>query len=212
MICPYDEQQCEHPRCLTTDPECQRRRRESRIGDWFLSFKGRQLWPCDLRAEEIDIEEIAHGLSLICRFGAQCSAFYSVAQHSVLVSRQLPAAHRLCGLLHDATEAYLGDMIRPLKRLPQFAAYVELEGRAWGMIAERFGLRVEMPPEVKEADNRMLINERRDLLPDHPWPLKEDERGFEPYGFVIKPWSPDLSRQAFLTEFARLTGEAAGHG
>lgn len=211
MICPYDEQQCEHPRCLSENPNyrderCVANAAGTRRGDWFLSFKGRQLWPCDLRPEEIDIEEVAHGLSLICRFGAQCRLFYSVAQHSVLVAEQLPRRLRLCGLLHDATEAYLGDMIRPLKRLPQFAGYVDLERRAWAAIAARFDLPAEMPPEVKEADNRMLITERRDLLPAHPWPWKEDERGFEPYPFIIEPWSPVEARAQFLAEFARLAG------
>lgn len=176
-----------------------------RRGDWFLSFKGRQLWPCDLRPEEIDIEEIAHGLSMICRFGAQCSAFYSVAQHSVLVAEQLPDHLKLCGLLHDATEAYLGDMIRPLKRLPEMAGYSAFERRAWEVIAVRFGLPVEMPPEVKEADNRMLITERRDLLPEHPWPWKEDELCHATYDLRVTPWLPARAESEFLALFHRLT-------
>lgn len=206
MVCPYDEQQCEHPRCLRDDPECQRRRAESRAGDWFLSFKGRQLWPCDVRPEDLDIEEIAHGLSLICRFGGQCREFYSVAQHSVLVARHLPSELALCGLLHDAPEAYLGDIIRPLKRHSAMDGYGSLEAAAWISFAQRFGVPLIIPPEVKLADNRMLITERRDLLPNHPWPWKEDERAIQPYESQIVPWAPPAARMEFLKAFAHLAG------
>lgn len=169
-----------------------------RHGDWFLSCRGRQLWPCDIRPQDIDLEEIAHGLSMICRFGGQCNEFYSVAQHSVLVAVHLPPNLQLAGLLHDATEAYLGDVIRPLKRHPSMAGYVEAECRAWEAIAVRFGLPAALSPEVKTADNRMLITERRDLLPDHPWLWKEDEAAVQPYPETIRPLSWRMARLQFL--------------
>lgn len=187
---------------------------EGRSGDWFLSFKGRQLWPCDVRPEDLDIEEIAHGLSMICRFGGQSREFYSVAQHSVLVALRLPIGLQLCGLLHDAPEAFLGDVIRPLKRHVSMESYGHVEAKAWAAFARRYDLPAVIPPAVKEVDNRMLITERRDLLPEHPWPWKEDEQATQPYDFHILPWRPKVARRKFLAEFERLTGAGpwAGEG
>ena len=96
---------------------------------WFLTTTGRQFWPASPDPEQIQIEDIAHALSNLCRFGGHTREFYSVAQHSVLVSQNVPDDLRLVGLMHDATEAYCGDMIRPLKNvLPEFK---ELENGIW---------------------------------------------------------------------------------
>ena len=83
-----------------------------RKGDWFLTYTGRQFWPLDPRPEDICIRDIAHHLSLCCRFNGACRVHYSVAQHSVMVANILPAPLRFWGLMHDATEAYVGDMVR----------------------------------------------------------------------------------------------------
>ena len=110
----------------------------------------------------IDIEDIAHALSLICRFTGHVNEFDSVAQHSLIVSRIVPQEHRLVGLMHDATEAYLTDVSRPLKAmLPDYRA---AEHKLWLAIAERFDLPVELPFAVKQADNISLIWEQRDLM------------------------------------------------
>lgn len=179
---------------------------DKRLGSWFLSVSGRQLWPFDLRPEDIEIEEIAHSLSHLCRFNGHCREFYSVAQHSLIVSTVLPDEHKLCGLLHDATEAYCGDLVRPIKRrLPAFA---EMEAGIWLAVAARFGLPTEMPPAIKEADSRALQTERRDLLAPHRWRWTEDhvEGGdvTRPYDFSIDPLPPALARQEFLREFHAL--------
>jgi 5'-deoxynucleotidase YfbR-like HD superfamily hydrolase len=171
-------------------------------GEWFLSVKGRQLYPFDMRPEDVDIEEIAHALSMLCRFNGHCREFYSVAQHSVLIAQALPPDLALVGLLHDATEAYCGDMIRPLKR--SMPAYREVEDRIWSVIAERFGLPQELPPDVKEADTRMLQTERRDLLAPHRWRWMEDQIADDtalPYDFTIEPLSASCARRYFLALF-----------
>lgn len=179
-----------------------------RSGNWFLSVKGRQLYPLDLRPEDVDIEEIAHSLAHQCRFQGHAKEFYSVGEHSVRLSLQLPEELALCGLLHDSMESYCGDMIRPLKRsLPEYQA---IEDRIWLAIAERFGLSVELPPEIKVADNRMLQTERRDLLAPHTWSWAEDQiadPGALPYDFRIHPWSPVAARARFLHEFERRGGK-----
>lgn len=175
-------------------------------GEWFLSAKGRQLYPFDMRPEDVDIEEIAHALSMLCRFNGHCREFYSVAQHSVLVAQALPPELALAGLLHDATEAYCGDMIRPLKR--SMPAYREVEDRIWAVIAQRFGLPQDLPPEVKEADNRMLQTERRDLLAPHRWRWMEDQIADGtalPYEPVITPQSPTQARVIFLYNFRKFS-------
>lgn len=178
-----------------------------RTGDWFLSLKGRQIYPLDIRPEDVDIEEIAHSLAHQCRFQGHVRDFYSVAEHSVRLSLQLPEDLALCGLLHDATEAYCGDMIRPLKRsLPEYQA---IEGQIWLAVANRFGLPLELPSEIKVADNRMLQTERRDLLAAHRWSWMEDsvaEGATLPYDFQIVPWSPTYARARFLREFERRGG------
>lgn len=113
--------------------------------------------------EDIDILDIAHALSLINRYTGHTIAPYSVAQHSVHVSRLVADEHALWGLLHDASEAYLGDVSRPLKSmLPDYKRLEEMVQRA---IADRFALGWPIPAEVKAADNVALMAEKRDLMP-----------------------------------------------
>jgi uncharacterized protein len=174
-----------------------------RNGNWFLSLKGRQLYPFDLRPEDIDIDEIAVALGNMCRFGCHLHHFYSVAQHSVYVSRIVPHNFKRIGLLHDATEAYIGDMIRPLKQSPELQAFREIEENVWVVIAERFGLPRVIPQEVEEADNRVLMTERRDLLPPHPWEWgpAQSRHPAQPYDFrITTPLQPRAAAAWFLSE------------
>lgn len=170
----------------------------TRQGDWFQTISGMQFYPLDPRPEDIRTGDIAHGLSMICRFGGHVREFYSVAQHSVLVSHAVPPRHALWGLLHDATEAYLGDMIRPLKL--SMPAYQEVEKRLEAVIAEVFNLPMPMPREVKHADNMLLMTERRDLLPVH----REWSPRAEPLPGVIVPWTPARARAEFMDRFVEL--------
>ena len=108
---------------------------------YFWTYAGKCVHPLDPHPDEIDIEDIAHALAHVCRFLGHTDRFYSVAQHSVLVSQQVPAADALWGLLHDASEAYICDLAAPIKRDPSMEAYRAAEQRLMACVCRRFGLR-----------------------------------------------------------------------
>jgi uncharacterized protein len=171
-----------------------------RNGDWIQLHNGAPFWPLDPRPEEIDIETIAHALSMLCRFGGHATRFYSVAEHSVYVSRMVPPVDALWALLHDATEAYLVDLPRPIKGM--LPGYKAAEDRLMGVIAERFGLTQDMPVSVKDADWRMLFTERDQVM--HPSLIPWETKG-KPYDLTITGLPPEAARVAFLTRFEDLT-------
>ena len=179
-----------------------------RIGDWMQTASGRQFWPCDPKPEDVSIQDIAHALSMCCRFNGHCREFYSVAQHSVLVSANVPIKFALWGLLHDAAEAYVCDVPRPLK--PALTGYKEIEDRVMAAICVRFGLEPDMPADVKRIDNAILADEAAQIMaaPPRPWFLPE-----RPLGVKIVPWSAEQSRSMFLQMYERLMIERVqGHG
>lgn len=136
------------------------------------TYTGKLVNPLDLRPEDIDINDIAHALALCNRFAGHTKFPISVAQHSVYVSKLCPQ-HRLAALLHDASEAYLGDVTKWLKRSDSMAGYREAEDRAQSVICGVFGLPLELPHEVELADRLMVHYEGKqgfgnDFLIDHP--------------------------------------------
>jgi hypothetical protein len=175
-----------------------------RKGDWKQTVSGRQFWPLDPRPNEVFIEDIAHALAMQCRFGGHCLRFYSVAEHSVLLSRSAEPSLKLWALMHDAAEAYVIDVPRPLKR--SLPGYKEAEDAVMRAICVRFKLHLGMPPAVKRLDERILSDEQQQNMAPapHPW---SDMR--EPLGVTLQFWSPERARREFLSEFERLMGAAA---
>ena len=172
-------------------------------GDWFQTDSGVRFYPYDPKEEDILIEDIVHALSRICRFGGHCQDFYSVAQHSCLVSDACPREFALEGLMHDASEAYLGDVIRPIKI--GLNEYMEMEKNLEALIAKRFHLKFPFPPEIKAADNAALFTERRDLLRvSVPWP----HQGVE-WVRRIEPWSVERAEREFWNRLYALTPSVA---
>ena len=152
------------------------------------------------------LEAIAIGLSNICRFGGHTSVFYSVAQHSVLVSELLPPSLALQGLMHDAHEAFLGEIPSPLKALlPDYQALeqrIERAVRAW------CDLPSTLHPAVKAADLVALATERRDLMPQdaHDWPCLA---GVAAHSRRILPVRPHIAAGQWLDRYVGLTRAAA---
>lgn len=185
-------------------------------GDFISTCTGRKFYPCDPRPEELDIEDIAHALSNICRFTGHLLKFYSVAEHSVRVMRCVmrefsfngePPSRQtmLTALMHDASEAYLCDMARPVKHHPAMAGYRDAESKLEQVIAGRFGLIYPLPEAVRIADEIMLVAEARDLHagwgPEWPgW----NKRGIALEVWPIWPMSPKEAKRQFLHEFAEL--------
>lgn len=130
----------------------------------FRTYTGRTVRYLDPRPEDIAIEDIARGLAMKCRWNGHLHRFYSVAEHSLRVAAIVSPANRLWALLHDAAEAYLNDIPKPLKELPEMAPYREAEARMMRAICERFLLPFEEPEEVRRADRWMLGIEARDLF------------------------------------------------
>jgi hypothetical protein len=182
----------------------------TRKGDWMQTMSGRQFWPLDARPDEIDIVDIAHALSNQCRYAGHVSRFYSVAEHCVLIAEWLTDQAGqadfvgLMGLLHDAGEAYLVDLPRPIKH--QMPAYRDAERRLWGVVAERFRLPSHLPDIVHEADNRILNDERAELMraSEEAWNLAD----LRPLGVRVRGLEPRQARGAFIAAFSRLGGVA----
>jgi uncharacterized protein len=168
--------------------------------DWIQTFTGRRFHPLAPDPAEVDITDIAHSLSLLCRFNGHCEAFYSVADHSVRVSRLLPGEHALAGLLHDAGEAYVSDLPRPVKK--QVPAFDDMEDLVLRAVFDRFGLVFPYADAVRWADDVLLATEMRDLMTPapEPWPLRE-----APTPERVVPLAPLEAERLFLARFEELT-------
>ncbi|MBY0513267.1 MAG: hypothetical protein K2P78_05075 [Gemmataceae bacterium] len=193
----------------------------TRRGDWIQTATGHKFWPLDPRPGDVDVRDVAHALSNLCRFTGHAREFYSVAQHSVLASRIVPPASALAALLHDAAEAYMGDVARPWKRFlyvrtgpvadRDYTRLRDVEHTLLDVILAALG----GPPRsdaaawgpVAVADEVLLVTEARDLMA----PLADGWRHTEANGFAalpdrIWPQRPHDARLDFLARYVELTG------
>lgn len=164
----------------------------------MCTFTGTYFDFANPKRETIHIEDIARALSNICRFNGHTKEFYSVAQHSVLVSEACNPEDALHGLLHDASEAYLGDVVTSLKDM--LPSYKVLEADLQSAIYRCFGLDPEMPASVKYADLSLLAAERRDLMNHggYSWSVLD---GVEPIGHLIEPLLPKQAYNLFINRY-----------
>ncbi len=159
---------------------------------------GHRFYPLAPRIDDVAIEDIAHGLAFQCRFNGQTQHFYSVAQHSLIVAGLVPRRLALAALLHDAGEAYLGDLVKPLKRL--FPEFSRIEAGVMEIIGARFAVSGFDDRAIKRADLVALATEKRDLMPHstETWPSLT---GIAPLPQRIRAMPPQEARQQFLDAF-----------
>src|SRR5262245_43911318 len=169
-------------------------------GPYLQTVSGRFVNPFDPDPEQIEIGDIARALANVCRFGGHCRSFYSVAQHSVIVSELVEqrggdVEDCFAALMHDATEAYLGDMPHPIKhRSPLGAAFKAAEVHLEGVLRERFNIKDDVP-EIKRVDRALLATERRALSGENwHWPELD---GVDPLDLELTAWPPDEAARAF---------------
>lgn len=177
----------------------------ARKGDWIQTYCSRQFWALDPRPEDFDIRDIAHALSMICRFNGHCLRFYSVAEHSILMAiyfiKKGEYANALWALLHDGTEAYLCDVPRPIK--PYLTGYKEVEDSLMAVIAERFGLGgVVMPKAVKDTDYAILFAEAEQNMGPAPATWNSPVAALD---IKLQYWTPEQAERNFLHVFEALT-------
>jgi uncharacterized protein len=181
---------------------------------WIQTYSGGIFHILDPKQDEINIKDIGHSLAMQCRFTGHVRHFYSIAEHSVLGSFIVPKQHALRFLMHDASEAYIADINRPLKHFTGVgAAYLPVEANIQEAIHDKFGLRLfdydctaPEPKCIKEADNAMLYAEKEQLLPPMDWGMKwgADTKAAD---VKIRCWAPEVAEVEFLHRFYELTGQ-----
>lgn len=178
---------------------------------WIRTYTGRRFRPLGPKGSDISIVDIAHALSLTCRFNGHCREFYSNAEHSVRVAGAVPEWMEMEALLHDAAEAYIFDAARPIKRFVRFRdgdaslyglSMDDVESQALTEIYNALGFEpVACDRIVKWADLRLLKTEARDLMGDpQDWQSLDK---IAPLADTIRPWKQRHAKQAFLHLFVR---------
>jgi uncharacterized protein len=175
---------------------------------WIITYTGKKFYQLAPTPAMVDIKDIAHALSNLGRWTGHTRYHYSVAQHSYYASLIVPKKFAFDALMHDASEAYLGDMNRPLKYFtPAGPAYLKIEAKVEEVIFNKFGVRFPLPEEVKDADTQMLYAEKAQLMnvthatayESMKWGRAETEANIQ-----IQRWTPRRAEKMFLKRFKEL--------
>jgi hypothetical protein len=170
--------------------------RSNAAATWLQTYTGRRFFPLEPNPSDIDIEDIAHALSLQCRFSGHCHRFYSVAEHCFWVSSSVPVEYAAWGLLRHAPRAYLADrLVKP--------AYRIAEANLMRAICSRFGLTPVEPVAVKRADEMLLAAEARVLMAPlvEGWGIDEAEE----WSGRLECWEPRVAEGMFLERWGEVT-------
>lgn len=186
------------------EPFIDKRRGNDGSGFYIRTYSGAKFHFDRLDENEYRPEDIAHALSMNCRWTGHVRRFYSVAQHCCLASYEAPEGEELAALLHDASEAYVHDTPSPLKWYladHDFTAFSDLEKGVDKAIFKAFRLPYPRNPVIKHIDVRLLATESRDLMPEG------EERMYmaEPYPWHIEPWSPQEAERQYIKRMCELT-------
>lgn len=173
---------------------------------WIQTYSGNKFWPLEPRSEDVHITDIAHPLSLTCRYSGHCETFYSVAQHCIELTeygQDHGLAPEICFtlLLHDASEAYICDIPRPVKQM--MPEYKLIERRLEECIFQAFKLPYPMPAIIGKLDLAMLCTEAKVLMkkPPEPWGAMNED----PLPITITPMSSAEAEAKFLKLYTRYT-------
>lgn len=176
---------------------------------FLQTFTGRAFYPLSPRPEDVCIEDIAHALSMQCRYNGHCIEFYSVAEHGCLLYDYVQQRFddpilSWWAVMHDSSEAIVGDMIRPIKDYMPF--FTILEDRVMGAICDAFRMQQRtMPPIIHDLDKRIIADERSNMKP-----MDWGDFEVEPLGVELKLWSPARAKEEFLKRFnevQQITGD-----
>lgn len=170
---------------------------------WIETYSQNFFFYLEKNPENINIDDIAQGLSNLCRFTGQVKEFYSVAQHSCIICDYAPEHLKLIGLLHDGAEAYISDIPRPVKGI--IKQIKELEIKIQIQIAEKFKLSFPYSGQIDILDGQLLLAEA-DQLFNHKvsWEIK----GLDPLDVIIgECWTPPRAKKEFMNRFHRLYNE-----
>jgi hypothetical protein len=178
---------------LSRSPE----RQPNKADNWMQTYTGKVFVYADPDPASICVEDVAHSLASQCRYNGHTRYFYSVAQHSVHVARECGGDHELWGLLHDAAEAYTGDVVQPLKGV--VSGFARIERRVERAVWKALGLKGRLPRKVRDVDARVFATEVRDLMAD-PWAVDA-----KPYRWRIEPMPPHAAEAAFLEMYRSWT-------
>lgn len=173
--------------------------RDEERGAYIGTYSGTKFYPLNPRPNDIHLLDIAHSLGKQCRYTGHTSEFYSVAEHSVLLARYALGTHNdlslaRCALMHDASEAYVSDVPRPLK--PLFPNFKPVEEGIQKAVFDKYVLEWPMPDLMHEIDRRILFDEAPVLM---TLPISEWTFQLEPLGVELELWSPKDAPLNFLS-------------
>lgn len=181
-------------------------------GRFITTYSGAKFYINELNIEDVPIEDVAHALSMNCRFNGHLETFYSVAEHSVLVSRMVPKRYRLQALLHDISEAFIPDIPRPFKEmLPGFDEYEE---QILVKASEHYGFEYPLSYTTRYVDKHIVRAEAIALMKQVPdWVYSyEDILSPDDRDNMIFGLAPPLAAEIFMEEFALCLVDKATEG
>lgn len=173
-------------------------------GNFVTTYSGVKFFIDKCNIQDVPIEDIAHALSMNCRFNGHLERFYSVAEHSVILSYHVPLEYRMTALLHDVSEAFVPDMPRPFKA--QITGFDTYEEKIMRSVADHYGTYYPLPDVVQYVDKNIVRDEAENLYRNPPCWL-------EFYDSVVSPvWfqdahSPAEAKRWFLDRFYYLQAE-----